>query len=194
MKVSFIKSLFEKVKLLEAEEMIRRYFVMNGFDGILTVLGILIGSYISENINPPLIINITLTSGIAMFISGFFGAYIAERAERLKEIRELERALLKPLKNSVLEEAVLTVTIIVGIVDGSSPLIVSLVIIVPFFLGLSPLLAFYISLSIALILLFLMGLYLGKISKEHIILSAIRMVAIGILCIFLMLLVKPLPP
>ncbi len=191
---SLLEDLIKKVHLLEAEEMIRRYFVMNGFDGILTVLGILIGSYISGNLNPKLIINVTLASGVAMFVSGFFGAYIAERAERLKEIKELERALLKDLSNSVYKDAVNAVTIIVGIVDGTSPLVVSLLTILPFFLGLEPLFAFCISIGIAIIQLFIMGAYLGRISKERAFFGGIRMVAIGILSMLLMLLLGSLPP
>lgn len=191
--MSFLDKLLYGIKLLKAEELLRRYFVMNGFDGILTAIGVLLGAYVSNNLKPTLIVNITLASGIALCVSGFFSAYITERAERLREIRDLERALLKNLDNTIIKEATLTVIFALSIVNGISPLILEVMVIIPFFLGINPLTSFYSSLALALIMLFILGSYLGYISREQIIISGLRMVGIGILCVLLMLILK-LPP
>ncbi len=44
----------------------RRYFVMNAFDGALTMLGILVGAYLSGNASTTLVITAGIGASIAM--------------------------------------------------------------------------------------------------------------------------------
>jgi predicted membrane protein (TIGR00267 family) len=68
----------------------RRYFVNNFYDGMLTVLGILLGFFVvvlKDNIaviNSNLVILTGLGSSISMLISGLTGSYLSERAEQKK--------------------------------------------------------------------------------------------------------------
>jgi len=70
----FIKKTFKRwkqySKISGVSSITRRYFVMNAFDGALTMLGVVIGAYIAGS--------------IAMGASGMSGAYMAEKAEREK--------------------------------------------------------------------------------------------------------------
>ena len=61
----------------------RRFFVMNSFDGSLTMLGIIVGSWVSGVRNPSKIVGTGLGACLAMGISGMVGAYASERAERI---------------------------------------------------------------------------------------------------------------
>ena len=77
----------------------RRYFVNNFYDGILTVLGILLGFLVIILKNPShtipsyfIILTGTGTS-ISMLFSGISGSYLSERAEQKKEQIELEHAM-----------------------------------------------------------------------------------------------------
>lgn len=68
----------------------RRYFVNNFYDGMLTVLGILLGFFVvllKDNlvmINSNLVILAGLGSSLSMLISGITGSYLSERAEQKK--------------------------------------------------------------------------------------------------------------
>ncbi|MFX1357517.1 MAG: VIT1/CCC1 transporter family protein [Promethearchaeota archaeon] len=84
----------------------RRYFVNNFYDGMLTVLGILLGFFIviiKENqisVDSNLIILTGIGSSISMFISGISGSYLSERAEQRKLKMELDKAMaLSSLKS-----------------------------------------------------------------------------------------------
>jgi predicted membrane protein (TIGR00267 family) len=77
----------------------RRYFVNNFYDGMLTVLGILLGFFIiiikgdQTSIESNLVILTGIGSSISMFISGLSGSYLSERAEQRKLKIELEKAM-----------------------------------------------------------------------------------------------------
>jgi len=52
----------------------RRYFIKNGFDGSLTILGIIVGSWIVGVVEPEIIVTARLGACLAMGVSGIFGA------------------------------------------------------------------------------------------------------------------------
>ena len=62
-------SLFQQVKFLlritRTRDIVRRYFVVNGFDGALTMLGLIIGFLVSTPADLSLIINACLGAAIA---------------------------------------------------------------------------------------------------------------------------------
>ena len=180
-----IKKIKEQMKLVGGEEITRRYFVMNSFDGILTVLGILLGLFISGTLISETIIKITLATGLAMFISGSFGTYITEEAEREKDINDLECELLTNLDNSVHREANKTVIIISSLIDGISPLLSSLIIISPFFFSriIGELNAFYVSMTLSFISLFILGIFLGGISGKKKLKYGLKMLLVGIVAV-----------
>ncbi|MFX1567777.1 MAG: VIT1/CCC1 transporter family protein [Promethearchaeota archaeon] len=78
----------------------RRYFVNNFYDGMLTVLGILLGFFAiilndgQVTIDSHLVILTGLGSCISMLISGLTGSYLSEKAEQKKIKEELKRAMV----------------------------------------------------------------------------------------------------
>ena len=124
----FLKKLKEYNKIANIGEIGRRYFVMNSFDGILTILGVLIGSYIAAVKDSKIIILTGLGTSIAMGISGFWGTYLTEDAERKKKLSDLQKLTLNNLKESRLAKAEKTAAIIVSAIDGISPFLSSLII------------------------------------------------------------------
>jgi predicted membrane protein (TIGR00267 family) len=165
-------------------EIARRYFVMNAFDGALTTLGIILGSFFIGSLNPGLIIGAGLGGSIAMAISGISGAYMTEKAEREKDLKDLQRALCSDLKNTIHEKASYFASVYVAIVDGTAPFLASIIALIPFFMAqtglLPPLIALYISLGLIMVMLFLLGIFLGKISKVNLVISGIKMVLAGV--------------
>ena len=177
----------QRLELAKGYEVIRRYFVINSFDGVLTVIGVLIGAHASDSIYPQVIIKITLAAGIAMFISGAFATFATEKAERDKSLKELEQAMMTDLQESMIQKANATTTLISSLVDGFSQLLAMIVVISPFFFTkfITPLNAFYISIGLALVTLFGLGIFLGRISKQKVIISGLKMMGIGIIAVVL---------
>jgi predicted membrane protein (TIGR00267 family) len=168
----------------------RRYFVMNAFDGALTMLGVVIGAYVSGIINQPtVIISAGIAGSIAMGASGISGAYMTEKAERTKKMKDLEKAMLTEMKNGLHEKSHRFATIFAALVDGFSPAIAAMIVISPFFLInlgiISAEIAFYSSIIITLIILSSLGFYLGKISDESLIKYGILMLIVGLITAFL---------
>ncbi len=194
--VGLRKRLKEYAEISGIDEISRRYFVMNAFDGALTMLGIVIGAYIANIKNPSSIISAGIAGSLAMAISGISGAYMAERAERLKKLKTLERAMLKDLRDSIHYRSHRFAMIMASLTDGLSPFLAAMIVLSPFFLvELSVIswdLAFRASIVITLVLLFFMGVYLGKISEENMIVYGLEMVIIGLLTGFICFLASSL--
>ncbi len=165
-----------------AQKIIRRYFAMNAFDGAMTSLGVVIGAYLSHIHDPRSVIGVIITGGIAMMVSGFSGTYMTESAERSHSLNELEDAMLINLDDTVYGRASRFVSIFAALVDGSAPFIASIPSVVPFILvpGVIDLAtAFMVSMGASLFTLFILGVYLGRISGENILYSGLKMVVSG---------------
>ncbi|MFC6673837.1 hypothetical protein [Marinobacterium aestuariivivens] len=157
------------LRISHSHGIMRRYFVVNGFDGALTMLGLILGFSVSEPAPLPVVIGACLGASIALGVSGVSSAYISETAERQKALGELEQAMVKSLEHSAHGQAARWVPLLVALVNGAAPLLLSLLIIGPLWLAeagllpraLSPLIA---SLSVAFVLIFLLGVFLGRIA------------------------------
>jgi predicted membrane protein (TIGR00267 family) len=182
-------------EIAEIGEIARRYFAMNAFDGILTMIGVLMGSYMARIRSPMVVVSTGLATSIAMGISGLWGAYLTEAAERKRELDDLENYTLTDLSKTRIGKASRFAVVVVSLVDGFAPFLAALVVLLPFFasgfLG-NVFLSYYISLGIALVGLFGLGAFLGVISRENIVLSGAKMIGAGLLSIALGYLLKGL--
>ena len=121
--------------LYRGRRIARRYLVTNGFDGTLTMLGLMTGFYVSGTKDLGVAINACLGAAIALFVSGFSSAYLSEKAERKQELQELEQALLVDLEESDYGEASRYLPFLIASVNGLSPLFFSLLILTTLFLS-----------------------------------------------------------
>ena len=103
-------------QLTHAHTIARRYFVTNGFDGALTMLGLAMGFYSSDSVSTPVIISACLGAAIALTVSGLASAYVSELAEREKELKELEQAVVGDLENTAHGRAARWVPIFIAVV------------------------------------------------------------------------------
>ncbi len=176
-------------RLLREHEIIRRYIIINSFDGALTVFGIILANFIANTTNPSLVVLPSIGAAIAMCVSGVWGAYATESAEVKKKFGELEKHLLVKLGGSKQYARSKKITFLVGLVDGFSPLITSFVIITPFFLSsagkIGIVSAYYLSLAVIIIILFLLGVFLGRIASENIVKNGLKMLFAGIIIAFI---------
>jgi len=197
-KASSVKSFFRKtrqyMKVAKVGTIARRYFVMNAFDGVLAGLGMILGAFVVGLPDPAFIISAGFGVCLALGMSGFWSAYMAETAERTRSLKELESALYTDLKNSLIERAARTATIWVALINGISPVAAVIIIISPFLLarsGIVPIdVAVYISVAIAMAILFLLGIFLGRTSKENILLHGAKMAMFGVVITIVLFLLK----
>lgn len=172
-------------KFAKGNEIIRRYFIINSFDGALTILGIILVSWFAGVVDAKHIILPSVGAAIAMFVSGAWGAYASESAEQKSQLKELEKHLLNKLENTKIEYRGKKIAIIVGLVDGLSPLIASFMIIIPFFManigmiGISY--AYIFSIVVIAFLLFFLGTLSGHISKENRFINGMKMLVAGLI-------------
>ena len=179
------------LRVSQAGNIARRLFVMNAFDGILIIMGVVIGAHLSGVTNPDVITTAGIGGSIAMGISGISSAYLAERAERRRDLKKLESAMLTNLEDTHFARASEFATVVVALVNGISPALGAIILILPYFLV--PFIdvdtAFYASLSLGLFCLFLLGIFLARISEERILISGLRMILVGLVTIAIVSLV-----
>jgi predicted membrane protein (TIGR00267 family) len=167
----------------------RRMFVTNALDGVVAALGVNIGSFTPEH-NPILhasgMIGGTLAMGV---VSGMIGVYLSERAERLREFKDLERKVASSLKESVYWKAVRVIPIYVALWSGLGIILFPLLAALPFLLagliGFSVVTAYYASIIISLGEMGFLGFYLGKVSGEGALRSTLRVVGMGFVALLI---------
>lgn len=155
---------------------------MNAFDGAMTSPGVVMGAYLSHIHDPHSVMGVILTSGIAMMVSGFSGTYMTESAERNRSLNELEDAMLVNLDDTLYGRASRFVSAFAALVDGSAPFIAALPSLVPFLMvpGMFSIETGYMaSVAASLTTLFTLGVYLGRISGENILVYGLKMVVAG---------------
>jgi predicted membrane protein (TIGR00267 family) len=131
-----------------------------------------------------LIIGAGIGASLAMGISGASGAYLTEKAERKRKLKELESAMLRDLDDTSHGRAARFSYIFASLVDGLSPALGAMLVVSPFFF-LPAETAVSTSLTIAFLLLFSLGAYLGKICEEKIWWYGIQMLLIGFLTVLI---------
>lgn len=169
-------------------EIARRYFAMNAFDGVLTIIGMLMGNMSAGIDSAQIVITTGLSTCVAMGISGLWGSYLTESAERKHDLDELSQCTLTDLNNSRIGKASRFAAVVVSLVDGISPFLAALLVLLPFFCHSwfsSIRMVYFASLGLALVTLFGLGIFLGKISKENLIMSGAKTVVAGVASILI---------
>jgi len=185
---SLVKRIEKELELTDRVQVIRRHVALEVFDGVLPVLGIIMAGIVSLHFEPAFfafepILLASLGTSVAMFIAGFSASYLTEEAEGKIILEELEASRPKQYSHKVLVKAERESALVVSLVDGLTPAIAILVCISPLFLvfpgWLQPLYAFYASLCVGLVLLLLLGGFLGWMAKANILIYGLKTLAAG---------------
>jgi len=164
----------------------RRALANNAFDGVLTMIGVIMGNYLGGVRSAGTVIRIGIATSISIGISGLWGAYLAESAERGRELAELERMSLTDLGETKIGRASRVAVIVVSLVDGLSPFVSSMIVLIPLFVAPligNILLSYALSLIVGLISLFGLGVFLGHISGRGLVGYGLRTVIAGVVAI-----------
>ena len=196
-------------KLSDLGEIARRKFFNNCFDGALTCAGIVSGIFIiflsgSSIFIPRNVIITGFATALAIGISGLWGAFLSEEAERKKKMLDMQKEMAiteeegdektdkskkgKKREKPLLERAENFATIVASLVDGGAPVLGSSLPLIPFFFGSSLTIVHFISSYVILIgLLVYLGIFLGKISGGGRFRYASHLVAAGVVTLLVSL-------
>ena len=191
-----LKKLRFNIELTKSGAIARRYFVIGAFDGALTILGVILGAYVSEGHTHPdlartLILGAGFSGGIALAVSSTVGAYEAERVEHMLKHKELEKAMLRPVEGTRIEAMRVSISVS-ALVHGVAPLLAAFVPLLPFFF-LSLDAAVVVAIVLTLSFLFALGAYLGSLIKEMIVYTGLRFVIAGLATAIILILIGGTP-
>ncbi len=165
------------------DENVRRAFANNAFDGALTFLGILMGNLVMSEFHPSQVIKIGLSTCLAIGMSGAFGRFLSERSEQKRLMRQMEDYMLAKLKDTDIERAGRRKILVISLIDGVSPALAALLPLAPFFLAQASVIpvniSIFASFALVFIVLFGLGVFLGKTSRENTLLYGGLTVAVG---------------
>ncbi|MEN8170672.1 MAG: hypothetical protein ABFS08_10660 [Pseudomonadota bacterium] len=171
------------LQLLHSRAIIRRYFVVNGFDGALTMLGLVTGFYFTGSTELNVVIGACLGAAIALGVSGLTSAYLSEIAERRRSLAELEGAMVTDLSNSAHASAARLMPWVIALVNGVAPLSFSLIIITPLWLARAgtalPWAPLPTSIATAFLCIFGLGVFLGRVGGTSWLWSGIKSLLIA---------------
>ncbi len=191
--------MFERVatlfRITQSHGIARRYFVVNGFDGALTMFGLIVGFYVTDNNDNSVLLSVCLGAAIALGMSGLSSAYISESAEKRKELLELEEAMMRDLSDTAYGQAARMLPLLIAVINGSAPLLIALIIVMPLwaeYLSLDlPMPAMEMAMLLAVVVIFLLGVFLGRVSGAHWFLAGARTLAIAAVTMLLIYLLSP---
>ncbi|MCJ7734777.1 MAG: hypothetical protein MUP11_09530 [Anaerolineales bacterium] len=182
----FLEEIQSYNQIIGITEIARRYFAMNAFDGVLTTIGVLAGNYLAGVRDLSIPIRIGISTSIAMGISGLWGAYLTETAERKRELSDLQKISLIDQSETSIGRASRFAVIVVSIVDGLAPALSAMIVMIPLFLDpiiQNPILSYGLAAGLALLSLFTLGMFLGKVSKENLIVYGFKTLLAGVAAI-----------
>jgi predicted membrane protein (TIGR00267 family) len=177
-------------KIAGIAKITRRYFAINGFDGVITSIGILLGNYIIRTVEHKNVVIAGMAVIISLGVSGVWSAYNSEAAERKKELDDLSESTLYGLEETVISRAQRFATIILSAVNGFSPAVMAFIPLLPFIFGRNiPIeYCYWTGFGLAFLILFGIGIFLGRISRTNLIISGLKMLIAGGVCVGLSLL------
>lgn len=172
----------------------RRLFVTNSIDSLLSALGVNVGAF-EAHVDPMIMAMAVLGGSLSLsVVSGLLGVFLSERAERIRELRELERKLGADLSRSLYARSAQLIPLYVALWSSAGMLVFPLASITPYVAAKMKLLsihqAFALSIAIILASLTMIGAYLGRITGERLWLSSLRVLALGVIALVIVLVFK----
>ena len=159
--------------------------MVNGFDGALTMLGLLMGFYVSDGTDLGIATTACLGAAIALGMSGFSSAYLSEAAERRREFQKLQDAMVTDLSGSAPHTASRWIPLLIAAVNGLSPVIISFIIMTPLWLAQAgmvvPFGPFEAAIACAFGMIFFLGVFLSSVSGTFWLLSGMQALLIAVL-------------
>lgn len=166
-----------------------RYVALGSLDGILAVMGVTLAASGVATAGGLEISNFAigltgLSGGIALALSNAFGSFIGERAEEARTLRELEEKMMLnegELDETIIHQQAKRRIYMSMFTHGFSSFIGAFVPVVPFLVIGDRMTATFATVGFCFTALIVLGIYLGRVSRESLLKTSIEIVLIGIL-------------
>ena len=159
-----------------------RYTVLGTIDGVIACLAIVIGVF-SANVESNVIVAAGLSGGIGLSISNGIGGLMAEYTVEHRRMRTIEEAMMVKsgsMKGTLVHKGIQKKLIYDTITHGGCSLLGAMLPILPFvFLDIQT--AIVVSIVLSFMTLFLLGVYMGAMTKEMLVIAGMKMLLVGIL-------------
>ena len=154
------------------------HFVRGVIDGLLSTLGVVIGA---SSADKAIILAAGIGGAVANGVSNFLGAFSSEEYKGRMHIQKIENAMLSDnIESSIIGKNMKKEILKAGLLDGGSTIIGGFIPVMPFIL-LDHDQALLWSVLCTVLTLFVLGAYIGKVSKKWIILSGLKLMILGVL-------------
>ncbi|MFP4169866.1 MAG: VIT1/CCC1 transporter family protein [Methanomassiliicoccales archaeon] len=186
----------------------KRYLIRGFIDGVLSSLGVVIGASTAIGATiasgdgtaaSSIIIAAGIGGGVANALSNLLGASVGEKLVKEIEIDELERAMLRgggDLRGTLVDKKLNEELRSCALYDGLATFGGSIIPVTPFIIGsalfIPDMVSLYTSIVLSLALFFLLGVYIGRISKENLIISGLKVTAFGVVTVVITTLIRTL--
>ncbi|MDY6777916.1 MAG: VIT1/CCC1 transporter family protein [Candidatus Nanohaloarchaea archaeon] len=167
----------------EVRSISRRYLISNGFDGTLTSIGMTVGSFLSGVESGMIVVTVGIGATIGLATSGVWSVWEIEKSEKLSDLHDLENKMLRDLTDTELTEQMQNARLINAVASGTGPVFGIMLPVLPFALAgiyYSLLTATLLSILIGMGVLFIMGSYMGRISRRTWYIAGLRMAIAGL--------------
>ncbi len=176
----------------DVRSLARRYFVANAFDGTMTTIGVVVGAYLSGIDSGIVVVGIGLGAAVGLGTSGVWSVWEIERAETSRERDRIESAMLTSLADTQVVRDLRYEQSVLAAAAATGPVLAILLMLIPllFVEVLYPMReAVLISIAVGILLLAIVGAYMGLISRQRWYVAAIRMglagVVVAVISVFL---------
>lgn len=180
--------------LARSSDIGRRYFVVNGFDGALTMLGLITGFELAGDVDIDVILGACVGTAVALGVSGLTSAYLSEAAERRRALAELEGAMVSDLSTSAHGLEARVAPVLIALANGAAPLVLSLAIIAPLWLARAgvplPLPPLHAAIVVAFLCIFGLGAFLGRVGGTSWLWSGAKTLVIALVTVALIRLLE----
>ena len=179
-----MRTLRELSRRDDVSSVIRRFFINTLFDSTFMLVGIIVGASFATEANLRVIIVTMVTTSIALGISTGVSVFEAESLEQERKISELERALFRSLGGTKIEKSSKSIIMLAALINFLTPPFSCAVTISPFVLAALNIVevevASWISVALAFSILFVAGVYMGRLGKKNPWIKGLRMVGFGL--------------
>lgn len=181
--------------MIDISDLFRRYFVNTIFDSTFVVLGILAATSAEAEPSVDFALGALFAACLAIGISTGVSVYEAEHIEDQIRLRRIERAMLASLEDTGIPRSLRMSRYATSLVNFLAPLFVALVTSLPLLMFQVGLLTEFsvaagASSGLGMLIIFVSGYYLGKLSGKRPWKKAARMTVVALLTFGLLLAVE----
>ena len=155
-----------------------RYVILGTVDGLLAVLGLVVGLAATGQ-GPEVIIPASLAVAVALAMTNGIGSYLAESAVEFGRLARVEEAMLRRLSGSPAEAVVVRTIMKDSLTHGSFSFLGSMVPLIPF-VGLTTGHPAWEALGLSIVALVWLGAFSSYVSRRSLMASVAKMVLLGL--------------